>query len=150
MNFDFTEEQQLFADSVRRFALAHLEKDSLQRAHDPHFPFDRGEADGGAGAMGITLPEADGGQGGALMDAVIAIEQVAAVCPAQRRRRAVRQSRADPHVRGVCDPGAEARWLPALLSGGMVMKPRDERGPTGLGRLLSSRPARGRTARITS
>ncbi len=33
------------------------------------------------GLMGITLPEADGGQGGSLMDAVIAIEQVAAVCP---------------------------------------------------------------------
>ena len=31
--------------------------------------------------MGITLPEADGGQGGKLMDAVIAIEQVALVCP---------------------------------------------------------------------
>ena len=27
MQFAFTEEQQLFADSVRRFALAHLEKD---------------------------------------------------------------------------------------------------------------------------
>ena len=31
--------------------------------------------------MGITIPEADGGQGGTLMDAVIAIEQVAPVCP---------------------------------------------------------------------
>ena len=31
--------------------------------------------------MGIALPEHDGGQGGTLMDAVIAIEQVAAVCP---------------------------------------------------------------------
>ena len=31
--------------------------------------------------MGITIPEADGGQGGSLMDAVIAIEQIAAVCP---------------------------------------------------------------------
>ena len=30
MQFSFTEEQQLFADSVRRFALAHLEKDSLE------------------------------------------------------------------------------------------------------------------------
>ena len=32
MNFDFTEEQKLFADSVRRFALAHLEKDARARA----------------------------------------------------------------------------------------------------------------------
>jgi len=31
--------------------------------------------------MGITLPEPDCGQDGSLMDAVIAIEQVAAICP---------------------------------------------------------------------
>ena len=31
--------------------------------------------------MGITIPEKDGGVGGTLMDAVIAIEQVALVCP---------------------------------------------------------------------
>ena len=29
-----------FADSVRRFAQAHLEKGALARAHDPRFPFD--------------------------------------------------------------------------------------------------------------
>ena len=30
MNFDLTEEQRLFADLVRRFALDHLEKDALK------------------------------------------------------------------------------------------------------------------------
>ena len=33
------------------------------------------------GLMGVTLPERDCGQDGSLMDAVIAIEQVAAICP---------------------------------------------------------------------
>src|SRR4249919_3290286 len=81
MNFDFTEEQKLFADSVRRFAQAQLEKDALQRAHEPHFPFDVARLMSRQGLMGITIPEADGGQGGSLMDAVIAIEQTAAFCP---------------------------------------------------------------------
>ena len=31
--------------------------------------------------LGILLPEADGGQGGTLMDAVIAIQELAMVCP---------------------------------------------------------------------
>ena len=35
MNFDFTEEQKLLADSVRGFAQAHLAKDTLARAHNP-------------------------------------------------------------------------------------------------------------------
>ncbi len=29
MNFDFTEEQKLFAEAVRKFAQAHLENDAL-------------------------------------------------------------------------------------------------------------------------
>ena len=33
------------------------------------------------GLLGITMPEADGGGGGTLMDAVLAIEQVAQYCP---------------------------------------------------------------------
>src|SRR5215207_11776336 len=81
MNFDFTDEQKLFADSVRKFAQAHLEKDALKRAHEPRFPFDVAKLMSRQGLMGITVPEADGGQGGTLMDAVIAIEQVASVCP---------------------------------------------------------------------
>src|ERR1700750_2313024 len=81
MNFDFTDEQKLFADAVRKFAVAHLEKDSLVGAHDARFPFDVAALMSRQGLLGITLPEADGGQGGTLMDAVIAIEQVASACP---------------------------------------------------------------------
>ena len=81
MQFTFPEEQQAFADSVRRFALAKLAPDALKRAHDPRYPFDVAKLMSAQGLMGISLPEADGGQGGTLMDAVIAIEQVAAVCP---------------------------------------------------------------------
>jgi len=37
MNFDYTDEQKQFAESVRRFAQAHLAADALKRAHDPRF-----------------------------------------------------------------------------------------------------------------
>ena len=81
MNFDFNDEQKLFADYVRRFALAHLERNALARAHNPRFPFDVAQAMSEQGLMGITIAEADGGQGGTLTDAVIAIEQIALICP---------------------------------------------------------------------
>src|SRR6476469_4641903 len=115
MNFDFTEEQKLFADSVRRFALAHLEKDSLKRAHDPHFPFDVAKKMAEQGLMGITLPQDDGGQGGTLVDAVIAIEQVASVCP--RSADVVQFGNFGP-IRTFAEYGSDAqkkRWLPDLL-----------------------------------
>ena len=121
MNFDLTDEQKLFAESVRRFALAHLEKDALARAHDPRFPFAVAKLMSEQGLMGITIPEADGGQGGALMDAVIAIEQVAAVCP--RSADVVQFGNFGP-IRTFAEygtPQQKKRWLPELLSGRAVM-----------------------------
>jgi alkylation response protein AidB-like acyl-CoA dehydrogenase len=121
MQFNFTEEQQAFADSVRRFALTHLEKDALRRAHDPRYPFDVAKLMSAQGLMGITLPEADGGQGGTLTDAVIAIEQVAAVCP--RSADVVQFGNFGP-MRTFAEyatPQQKAHWLPDLLQGRMVM-----------------------------
>ncbi|KPK09451.1 MAG: acyl-CoA dehydrogenase [Betaproteobacteria bacterium SG8_39] len=81
MDFRLTEEQRLFADSVRGFAQKHLAAGAVARAHDPAHPFDVARLMAKQGLLGITMPEADGGQGGSLTDAVIAIEAVAAVCP---------------------------------------------------------------------
>src|SRR5262245_66285541 len=86
MQFTFSEEQQAFAQSVQRFARAKLEPDALARAHDPRFPFEVAKLLSAQGLMGITLPEADGGQGGTLTDASIAIDQNATACPRSRRR----------------------------------------------------------------
>jgi alkylation response protein AidB-like acyl-CoA dehydrogenase len=121
MDFSFTAEQQLFADSVRKFALAHLEKDALQRAHDPRFPFDVAKLMHAQGLMGITIPEPDGGVGGTLMDAIIAIEQVAAVCP--RSADVVQFGNFGP-IRTFAEyasPAQKKRWLGDLLAGNMVM-----------------------------
>src|SRR5512144_2947507 len=117
MNFDFTDEQTLFADSVRRFAKAHLSEGALRRAHDPHFPFDVAKLMSRQGLMGITIPEADGGQGGTLTDAVIAIEQVAAACP--RSADVVQFGNFGP-IRTFAEygtPQQKQRWLPRLLQG---------------------------------
>ena len=38
MDFELNEEQQAFADSVRRFAEAYLKEGARDRAHDPRFP----------------------------------------------------------------------------------------------------------------
>jgi alkylation response protein AidB-like acyl-CoA dehydrogenase len=121
MNFDFTEEQKLFAEAVHKFAQAHLAEGALKRAHDPRFPFDVAKLMSEQGLMGITIPEKDGGVGGTLMDAVIAIEQVALVCP--RSADVVQFGNFGP-IRTFAEyatPAQKARWLPALLSGGAVI-----------------------------
>ena len=121
MNFEFTDEQKLFADAVRRFALDHLAAGALARAHDARFPFDVAQKMSAQGLMGITIGEADGGQGGSLMDAVIAIEQIASVCP---RSADVVQFGSFGPIRTFAEygsPAQKARWLPELLAGRMVM-----------------------------
>src|SRR5467141_2825137 len=117
MNFEFTQEQKLFAEQVRRFALAQLAKDALARAHASGFPFDVAKLMSAQGLMGITIAQADGGQGGTLMDAIIAIEQIAAVCP--RSADVVQFGNFGP-IRTFAEYGSpqqKARWLPGLLQG---------------------------------
>lgn len=81
MDFQLTQEQRAFQDSVRAFAERHLAAGAVGRAHTDGFPWDVAKLMAEQGLLGIMLPEADGGQGGNLMDAVLAIEQVALVCP---------------------------------------------------------------------
>jgi alkylation response protein AidB-like acyl-CoA dehydrogenase len=81
MDFQLSEEQRAFQASVRAFAEKHLAKGAVERAHAPGFPWDVAKLMAEQGLLGIMLPEADGGQGGSLFDAVLALEQVALVCP---------------------------------------------------------------------
>jgi alkylation response protein AidB-like acyl-CoA dehydrogenase len=121
MNFDFTPEQTQFAEQVRRFAREHLAKGALERAHSAGFPFDVAQLMARQGLMGITLPQSDGGQGGTLMDAVIAIMEVAAECP--RSADVVQFGNFGP-IRTFAEYGTSVqkkRWLGELLAGRMVM-----------------------------
>jgi alkylation response protein AidB-like acyl-CoA dehydrogenase len=81
MDFSLTEEQTLFRDSVRAFAERHLAAGALARAHANAYPWDVAELMAGQGLIGITASEENGGIGGTLMDAVIAIQEVARACP---------------------------------------------------------------------
>ncbi|GLR94327.1 MULTISPECIES: acyl-CoA dehydrogenase family protein [Bradyrhizobium] len=121
MDFELNEEQQAFADSVRRFAEANLKDGSLARAHDPRFPRDVAQMLGKQGLMGISFDPKDGGQGGTLLDSVIAIEQVASVCP--RSADVVQAGNFGP-IRTFVEyatPEQKQRWLPDLLAGNICI-----------------------------
>ena len=81
MDFSLTEQQRQFCDSIAAFARKELAEGAIARAHAPEFPRDVAQRMAKIGLLGITIPEADGGTGGTLMDAVLAIEQVARFCP---------------------------------------------------------------------
>jgi alkylation response protein AidB-like acyl-CoA dehydrogenase len=121
MNFQRTPEQQQFQDSVLRFARQHLLKDALQRAHAPEYPFDVAKLMAKQGLLGITIAEADGGQGGSLMDAVLAIEAVASVCP--RSADVIQAGNFGP-IRVLAEYGSavhKKKFLSKLLSGESII-----------------------------
>jgi alkylation response protein AidB-like acyl-CoA dehydrogenase len=117
MDFEFTEEQRAFAESVRRFAQAELAPGALERAHDPAYPWETAAKIARQGLLGILFPEEDGGMGGTLMDAVIAIQEVALACP--KSADIVQAGNFGP-IRTFVEyatPEQKARFLPDLLAG---------------------------------
>jgi len=121
MDFKLTQEQRLFGDSVRGFAARHLAAGAVARAHEPTHPFDVARLMAKQGLLGITMAEADGGQGGSLMDAVIAIEAVAAVCP--RSADVVQAGNFGP-VRVLAEFGSaeqKTKYLTPILAGETVI-----------------------------
>ncbi|WP_372399419.1 acyl-CoA dehydrogenase family protein [Azospirillum sp. HJ39] len=117
MDFQLNQEQRAFADSVRRFARAELAADALKRAHSPAFPWDVAAKLSEMGLLGITMREEDGGVGGTLMDAVIAIQELALVCP--KSADVVQAGNFGP-IRTFAEYASaeqKERWLGDLLAG---------------------------------
>jgi alkylation response protein AidB-like acyl-CoA dehydrogenase len=121
MDFQLTPEQAQFRDSVLGFSKKHLAAGALQRAHAAQYPWDVARLMAKQGLLGITLPQADGGQGGSLIDAVIAIETVASICP--RSADVVQAGNFGP-IRVLAEYGSplqKTKFLKRLLAGEAVI-----------------------------
>ncbi|WP_342642079.1 acyl-CoA dehydrogenase family protein [Rhodoligotrophos ferricapiens] len=121
MDFNLNEDQRIFCNAVQALAERHLSAGALQRAHSGDYPWDVARLFSENGLIGITVDEADGGVGGKLMDAVLAIEQVASVCP---RSADVVQAGNFGAIRVLAQFGSPAqkeKYLTPLLKGAGVI-----------------------------
>ncbi|RAI01890.1 acyl-CoA dehydrogenase [Acuticoccus sediminis] len=121
MDLLYTDEQLMFRDTLTRFAETELAPDRVARANADGFDAATKAKLVEMGLMGIMMPEEDGGQGGSLMDAVIAIRAVALSCP---RSADVVQAGNFGAIRTFSEfatPAQKERWLPGLLSGETLM-----------------------------
>lgn len=117
MQIELNEAQRDFSKSVEAFARRHLADGALERAHQPEFPWDVAKLLAGQGLLGLALPEEDGGQGASLIDAVIAIQEIGAVCP--KSADIVQAGNFGP-LRTFAEYATDeqkTRWLPDLLAG---------------------------------
>jgi alkylation response protein AidB-like acyl-CoA dehydrogenase len=121
MDFSFDPEQEQFRDAVRGFAERHLAAGALVRAHAEDYPQDVARQMAEQGLFGIAMSEERGGQGGSLLDSVIAIEQIAAVCP---RSADVIQAGNFGAIRTLAEYASadqRERYLEPLLAGEMLI-----------------------------
>src|SRR5713101_2665606 len=121
MDFRLKPEQEQFRDAVLRFSKKELAEKAIERAHASGYPWDVAKLMAKQGLLGITLPEADGGQGGTLLDAVLAIETVASVCP--RSADVVQAGNFGP-IRVLAEYGSprqKEKYLKPLLAGESVI-----------------------------
>lgn len=117
MDFDLTTDQAEFAAAVRTFAQRELDAGALQRAHEPGYPWDVAKALAKQSLLGLTISEEYGGSGASLLDAVIAISELAQVDPTAAD---VCQAGNFGAVRTLAEYGSDElkhRYLPALLAG---------------------------------
>ena len=121
MHFELDEQSRAFAESVRRFAREKLAAGALERAHASGYPWDIARMLSAQGLLGIVFPEADGGAGGTLLDAVIAIQEVALACP---RSADIVQAGNFGAIRTFAEYATaeqKKRFLPDLLAGKKLM-----------------------------
>jgi alkylation response protein AidB-like acyl-CoA dehydrogenase len=121
VDVELTSEQQTLQRYIGEFAGHTLAPGALERAHADAFPRDVAQQLAKQGLLGITVPTDKGGQGGTLMDAVIAIQAVAAHCP--KSADIVQAGNFGP-VRTFAEyaePQLRKRFLPGLLRGDSVM-----------------------------
>ncbi len=77
MNFEFSEEEKLFRESVREFCKRHVEPIWVKIDEEGRIPTDLIQKMGEQGLFAIPIPEKYGGMGGTFTLAAIAVEEIA-------------------------------------------------------------------------
>ena len=115
--FDLTPEQQLLRDEVRRFAEARIAPGTAERDREHRFPSDILSEMGEMGLLGMMVPEELGGAGFDPVSYVLAVEELARVCPSVAVTMSVTNSVCCWPIAQFGSEDLKARYLPRLAAG---------------------------------
>lgn len=117
MNFEFSEEHKLIADSARDFAEQYIRPHVTDWDEAQHFPKDVLHKAGDMGFMGIFIPEEYGGSGLGYHEYVAIIQEISKVDPSIGLSVAAHNSLCTGHIFYFGNEQQKKKWLPKLASG---------------------------------
>jgi len=117
MNFEFSEEHKLIADSARDFAEQYIRPHVMDWDEAQHFPKDVLQKAGDMGFMGIFIPEEYGGSGLGYHEYVAIIQEISKVDPSIGLSVAAHNSLCTGHIFYFGNEEQKKKWLPNLASG---------------------------------
>jgi alkylation response protein AidB-like acyl-CoA dehydrogenase len=117
MNFNYSEEQNLIANSAREFAEQYVKPFVMEWDESQFFPADVLHKAGEMGFMGIFIPEEYGGSGLGYHEYVAIIEEISKVDPSIGLSIAAHNSLCTGHIFYFGNNEQKRNWLPKLASG---------------------------------
>ncbi len=117
MDFTSTENQQLIAETVKRFAETHIRPSFMDWDESQHFPKELFHKMGELGLMGILVPEEYGGAGLGYFEYMTAIIEVSKVCGSIGLSLAAHNSLCTGHILQFGNEEQKRKYLPKLATG---------------------------------
>ena len=117
MDFNYSEEQDLIANSAKEFAEQFIRPHVMEWDESQHFPVDVLHKAGEMGFMGVFIPEEYGGSGLGYHEYIAIIEEISKVDPSIGLSIAAHNSLCTGHIYYFGNEEQKKKWLPMLASG---------------------------------
>ncbi len=117
MNFEYTDNQKLIAQTVRDFAEKHVRPYMMEWDESQHFPLETLKALGELGLMGILIPEEYGGSGLGYFEYITALIELGRVDSALTLSVAAHNSLCTNHIFKFGNEEQRRKWITKLATG---------------------------------
>jgi alkylation response protein AidB-like acyl-CoA dehydrogenase len=117
MNFKLNENQQMIADTVRKFGEEHIRPRLMEWDESQEFPITVMKKLGELGLLGVLVPEEFGGAGFGYFEYVTAISELGKICGSIGLSMAAHNSLCTGHILQFGNTEQKKKWLSKLASG---------------------------------
>jgi alkylation response protein AidB-like acyl-CoA dehydrogenase len=117
IGFGATENQQMIADMIRKFAKEHIQPRMMEWDESQEFPREVFKKLGELGLMGVLVPTEYGGAGFGYQEYVTVISEIASVCGSIGLSLAAHNSLCTGHILQFGNDEQKRKYLPRLASG---------------------------------